>query len=143
MDTPIDLPDVYEVRQGTALGAAIEQARETGDLSPALKIVDHLAAEADMDRDFMMALILFRQSVDAQTAGDPELAEVYVGLARSSFAPETLRQVSMMSKLTAGMRQGWLPAEGHDELAAYLDEAGADAVSLKRVLATVERRANG
>ncbi|MEU4254361.1 hypothetical protein AB0F15_43920 [Amycolatopsis sp. NPDC026612] len=66
---------MYEVRQGTALGAAIDQARETGDLGPALEIVDHLAAEADMDRNFLLALILFRQSLDARAAGDEQPAE--------------------------------------------------------------------
>jgi hypothetical protein len=47
------------------------------------------------------------------------------------------RQVAMMSKLTAGMRQ-WLGASAHDELAAYLDEN--DKVGLKQALATIERR---
>lgn len=141
MDTPIALPDVYEVRQGTALSAAIEKARETGDIGPALKIVDHLVAEADMDREFMLCLMLFRQGLDAHTAGNVELAESYLGLARASFAPEVLRQVALMSKLTAGLRQGWLPAEGYDELKAYLDETGETA--LRQVLAGIERRANG
>lgn len=138
VDTPIELPDVYEVRQGTALSAAIEQARVIGDLGPAFKIVDHLAAEADMDREFMLALIVFRQSLGARTAGDAALAESYIALARNTFSPEVLHQVAMMAKLTAGLRQGWLPAEGYDELSAHLADT-----SLGRLLASVERRPNG
>ncbi|WP_040133678.1 hypothetical protein [Amycolatopsis japonica] len=138
MDKPLELPDVYEVRQGHALEAAVKTARETGDMGPVLKIVDHIAAEGDQDREFVLALALFRHQLFAIEAGDESTMKAFGELMQARFSPEILDQVMMFSMLTAGLRQGWLPADDYDKLSAYLADKDA---GLHAQLDKVERRA--
>ncbi|MEV6527789.1 hypothetical protein AB0M43_38295 [Longispora sp. NPDC051575] len=132
----------FEVGQARQLGEAVR----SGDDGRAEQLRQHLVAEgATSDADaaeldaFTQALTLFAQYTQAAGAGQADRAAELQERLLAEHGPERIRQVSAVAMLQAGARQGWLPADQHDQLRDGLDAAGlADDYAV--VFGGIERR---
>ncbi len=117
---------------------ALDVARVSGDYDEVMRVSNLLAAEGMFDADTVLAIGLFKLSIDARTAGDQGEAALLIELIKEVCSPEAARTAMIGGYLSAGLRQGWLPEHAHD----LLTEAVAGTKSAFLV-ARIERRVTG
>lgn len=117
----MELPDIYETRQGRAMAAALTRAMDTGDLIPAFKLADHIVAESGISRDDVLAAMLFRLSTMASMNGDDDAAEYFRLLSVEHCSQGANRRTVAAALLAVGIRTGSLPAVQYDRLVELLD----------------------
>ena len=75
---------------------------------------------------YTKALVLVREMIAAQGAGDQARSDALAEQITASFAPELVREVQLGMLCAAGRAQGWLPAADHDALTAFAAAAGPE-----------------
>ncbi|MGA5824098.1 hypothetical protein ACPC54_40410 [Kitasatospora sp. NPDC094028] len=122
--SPLQLPDIYETRQGHAL----RDAYERGDMDEARRIEAHVLAEAattpeerEVFAETLRGAMLFKELTQAKEAGDEARAEEISQRMVKLCSRRTIVQTISAGYLQAGLREG-LPKATHDELMAMLAE---------------------
>ncbi|RGD55410.1 hypothetical protein DR950_41850 [Kitasatospora xanthocidica] len=136
--SPLELPDIYETRQGRAL----RDAYARGDMEQARRIEEHVLAEAatngeerEVYRETLRGAILFQELMDAQEAGNDELAQSIRERMLLVCSRATILRTISAGYLQAGLREG-LPQKTHDELMSMLTELGVSG-ELKRLAQSI------
>lgn len=109
-------PNSYVAVQAAALREAARTAVATGDMRPVHRLVDHMTAEGPtgVTRDWLLAVALFKLSLEAQRQGRPELAAQYDEMALAECGTEAVHLVVLTALLDAGRQRGWLYADEYD-----------------------------
>jgi hypothetical protein len=136
---PDPQPTSYVDVQAAALRAAVESAVATGDTFPVHQLVDHMVAEGPtgITKSWVLAVALFKLSMEAQHQGRPDQAAQYDQMALSECGPEAVHLVVATVLLDAGRRRGWLLAEEYDRVAEI---TAAEFPELRGQLAQIQRR---
>jgi len=120
------LPDIFETRQGRAL----RDAYNAGDLEQARRIEQHLLAEAattpeerETLAETLRGVVLFKEMMDAQAAGDEARAESVRGHIEVMCSPFIIKQNLAAGLMQAGLREGLARAD-HERLVGWIKDLG-------------------
>lgn len=136
----MDVPDIFASRQGRAMW----QAFAAGDETEVERLRAHLVAEtsttpegaAFLDR-FTRGLILHTRTIRAIERGDTQLADAYREELMEAAGRDVATLIVASSYLRAGLDQGWLPPEQHDQLTAAVAHISGPDIGL--MVASIRR----
>jgi hypothetical protein len=129
--------DVERIDLPTML-TAIAQADAARDMTPVWRLIQPLIEESRLPRQHVLAMVLFRLSMNAADTADHRAEAILLQRMRENCSTAAIESAVLSGLLNLGSRQGWLASDPYQQLADRINQL-PDGHPARLLFATISR----